>query len=152
MGMGGLCRLRVPSHPHWACPGEKPSSDTAGGQPLPPPTPPTGRGSAGPGTQNRARPLSAPGPQHCWRYLRRLSGGKQMAAAVADGVLSQGTQARCFPFTLRWSGDAARQSECQQESELNSCPSDPREHWAPCPEGICRHGAHPKVHRRVGVH
>ena len=68
-----------------------------------PPT--TGRGSAGPAKKNRARLLSA-GPQHCWCYLRRSSGGKQMAAAVMDGALNssswsrnQGTKARCFLHT-----------------------------------------------------
>ena len=103
VGMGDLSKLRVPSHPHWACPGEKPSSDTAGGQPL---SLTTGRGSAGPATKNWARLLSVPGPQHCWCYLRRSSGGKQMAAAVVEGALNssswsrnQGTKARCFLHT-----------------------------------------------------
>lgn len=69
-----------------------------------PPT--TSRGSAGPATKNWARLLSVPSPQHCWCYLRRSSGGKQMAAAVVDGALNssswsrnQGTKARCFLHT-----------------------------------------------------
>ena len=45
-----------------------------GGSHCPPP--PTGRGSAGPATQNPARLLSVPGPQRRWHYLRRSSGGK----------------------------------------------------------------------------
>lgn len=109
MRMGGLSRLSHPSHPHWACPGEKPSSDTAEGAAI---APPTSRGLSDPShPEPGPGRSSAPGPQHCWRYLRRSSG-------KADGSCSHGWCAESrdpgtfLPFTLRQVQVVLRGAEC----------------------------------------
>lgn len=121
VGMGGLSRLRVPSHPHWACQ-EKPSSDTAGGEAIASPPYQQAGDSAGPATQEPGPGRSAPRPPALLALSPQVFGSRWQLQSRMVVTLSQGTQARCFLSHSDGQVMLRGRVHVSQESELNSCP------------------------------